>query len=105
MGRARLWLCCARSTWATWVTRAWSKSDVKRYLHENAQRTVAEWVSAGHLAPNGGDAQAMLATAQSADSITVLVAGGFAGAFSQVIPLWGGGSNSQSVCKDIVVPS
>ena len=24
----------------------WSKSDVKRYLHENAQRTVAEWVRA-----------------------------------------------------------
>ena len=83
----------------------WSKADVKRYLHENAQRTVEEWVSAGHMAPNGGDAEAMLATARSADSITVLVAGGFAGAFSQVIPLWGGGSNSQSVCKEIVVPS
>ena len=82
----------------------WSKADVKRFLHENAQRTVAEWVSAGHMTPDGGDAEAMLATAQSADSITVLVAGGFAGAFSQVIPLWGGGSNSQSVCKDIVVP-
>lgn len=82
----------------------WSKADVKRFLHENAQRTVAEWHTAGRELPDGLDADAMLATAESEDSITLLVAGGFAGAFSQVIPLWGGGSNSRSVCKEIVVP-
>ena len=82
----------------------WSKADVKEFLHESAHRKAVEWVSAGHMSPDGADPEAMLATAQSADSITVLVAGGFAGAFSQVIPLWGGGSNSRSVCKQVVVP-
>ena len=79
----------------------WSKSDVKQFLHENAQRKIGEWISAGHRAPSGSDPEKMLATAQSPDNITLLVAGGFAGAFSQVIPLWGGGSNSHSVCKEI----
>ena len=82
----------------------WSKADVKRFLHENAQRTVAEWQSAGREMPDGLDADAVLATADSPDSITLLVAGGFAGAFSQVIPLWGGGSNSRSVCRQIELP-
>ena len=82
----------------------WSKADVKGFLYENAQRRIAEWASAGHMSPDGADPETMLATAQSPDNITVLVAGGFAGAFSQVIPLWGGGSNSRSVCKQIAVP-
>ena len=82
----------------------WSKTDVKQFLHESAQRKVADWVAAGHMSRDGADPEAMLATAQSADNITVLVAGGFAGAFSQVIPLWGGGSNSRSVSKQIAVP-
>ena len=81
----------------------WSKADVKTFLHENAQRTVAEWAAAGREVPDGLDSDAIMTTAQSADSITLLVAGGFAGAFSQVIPLWGGGSNSRSVCKQIKV--
>ena len=82
----------------------WSKADVKRFLHENAQRTIADWVAAGHMSPDGADMEAKLATVQSADNITLLVAGGFAGAFSQVIPLWGGGSNSRSVCKQVAAP-
>lgn len=82
----------------------WSKADVKGYLSERAKRKVSEWLDAGHTTPDGADPEAMLATAPSADNITVLVAGGFAGAFSQVIPLWGGGANSQSVCREIIVP-
>ena len=35
---------------------------------------------------------------------SVMVAGGAAGGFSAVIPLWGGGANSQSVVKAIRVP-
>ena len=83
----------------------WTKAHVKQFLHENAQRAMAEWVAAGHMPREGIDAETMQAATQSADSITLVVAGGFAGAFSQVIPLWGGGSNSRSVCKQIVVPS
>ena len=40
-----------------------------------------------------------LHSVESADAITVVVAGGLAGAFSCVIPLWGGGSGSRSVTK------
>jgi len=40
---------------------------------------------------------------ESADGITVVVAGGPAGNFSQVIPLWGGGSVSQSVSRGIAI--
>ncbi len=82
----------------------WSKADVKRFLHENAQRTVEQWAASGHMTPDGARADTMLTTATSEDSITLIVAGGFAGAFSQVIPLWGGGSNSRSVCNQIAVP-
>ena len=82
----------------------WSKADVKAFLSERARRKVVDWIDAGHTAPDGADPEAMLATVESGDNITLLVAGGFAGAFSQVIPLWGGGSNSRSVCKKIDIP-
>lgn len=83
----------------------WTKAQVKQFLHENAQRRMEDWVNAGFMPHADSDADAMIAVAQSADSITLLVAGGFAGAFSQVIPLWGGGSNSQSVTREIAVSS
>ncbi len=82
----------------------WTKAQVKQFLHENAQRTVSDWLNAGHMLDGGANPEAMLAATQSPDSITLVVAGGFAGAFSQVIPLWGGGSNSRSVCKRIAIP-
>ena len=81
----------------------WSKDDVRRFLHESARRTIADWAAAGHMPKAGMDADAVLAATESPDSITPIVAGGFAGAFSQVIPLWGGGSNSRSVCTRVRV--
>lgn len=83
----------------------WSKAQVKAYLHETARRKVADWQRAGAF-PRDGDADpdAMLAVMDSADGITLLVAGGAAGAFSHVIPLWGGGSNSRSVTRPIETP-
>ena len=82
----------------------WTKAQVKAYLHETAQRRASEWVRAGALPDGAVDAESMLAVMDGADGITVLVAGGAAGAFSHVIPLWGGGSNSRSVTRKIATP-
>ena len=80
----------------------WSKRQVKEYLFERSQRRVSEWVSAGGMSDGGdADADSLASVGRSADSFTVAVAGGAAGAFSAIIPLWGGGSNSQSVTRAI----
>ena len=81
----------------------WSKSRVKEFLYEAAQRPVSEWVKAGWTALDTGpdDAAVPKGVANGPDSVTVIVAGGAAGAFSAIIPLWGGGSNSRSVTKEI----
>jgi hypothetical protein len=52
-------------------------------------------------APESPDNDRLVAVAQSPDSITVVVAGGLAGGFSDVIPLWGGGTNSRSVTRPV----
>lgn len=83
----------------------WSKKQVKEFLYEVAQRSASDWANAGAMLPGGqADGDKLVPVAQSPDSITVLVAGGPAGAFSSVIPLWGGGSNSRSVIKPIRTP-
>ena len=81
----------------------WSKSQVKDFLFETARRKNSDWLKAGPVA-GGEDTEALTGVAQSPESVTVIVAGGAAGAFSQVIPLWGGGSNSRSVTRKIEVP-
>ena len=82
----------------------WSKRQVKEFLHETARRKASEWERVDALPGPVNDPDASIGVAQSPDSITVLVAGGAAGGFSAVIPLWGGGANSQSVVKAIRVP-
>ena len=47
------------------------------------------------------DPEASYGVGISPDSFTLIGGGGAAGAFSAIIPLWGGGSNSQSVTKPI----
>ncbi len=78
----------------------WSKERVKEFLHGAARRTIAEWRGAGRFIRDsvGGDGD-HLHSAISPEAITVIVAGGHAGAFSCVIPLWSGGSGSRSVTK------
>jgi hypothetical protein len=80
----------------------WSKKQVKEFLFKRSQRKVSEWVQAGTIPDTTSeDAESLKAVGRSPDSITVVAAGGPAGAFSAIIPLWGGGSNSQSVTKQI----
>ena len=85
------------------ASAGWSKGQVKEYLFRTAQRRLSDWTRAGDdvgVGPNER-ADATLAVADGPDAVTVVVAGGAAGAFSAIIPLWGGGSNSRSVTKPV----
>jgi hypothetical protein len=80
----------------------WSKRQVKEYLYERARRPATEWAGAGAMAPpEGPNADALIPVVQAPEGVTVIVAGGLAGGFSDVIPLWGGGSNSRSVTTPV----
>ena len=80
----------------------WTKEQVKEFLHHISQRTISEWRARGRFIRDSvGAAEDMLHSALSEDSITIIVAGGRAGAFSCVIPLWGGGTGSRSVTRRI----
>lgn len=82
----------------------WTKAQVKQHLFESAQRSDVDWRAAGAVLPaDQGDGPHMVSVAAEPDSVTVVVAGGAAGAFSSIIPLWGGGSNSRSVSKRVQV--
>ena len=82
----------------------WSRRDVQEHLFETARRSAAEWSERG-VQVDATDADAAVPVAQSPESITPIVAGGAAGAFSAVIALWGGGSNSRSVTREVRIAS
>ena len=84
----------------------WSKLQVKEYLAEKAQRTVGDWAEAGRLESKHvfEDQERLLGVCRNPDSATIVVAGGAAGAFVDIIPLWGGGTNSMPVTRDIEIP-
>ena len=78
----------------------WSKEQVREFLHESAQRPIDEWRSAGRfIRDEVGAGDDSLHSVTSAEGISIVVAGGRAGAFSCVIPLWSGGTGSRSVTK------
>ena len=78
----------------------WTKAQVKQFLWESAQRPASEWSRAGRLVRDAAPDDA-IPCVSSVDGISVVVAGGGAGAFSCVIPLWGGGTGSMSVTRAI----
>ena len=80
----------------------WSKKQMKELVFKEAHRPAAEWVRTGAVAAGSADGAAMRGAAKSPDGITLLVAGGQASTVSHIIPLWGGGSNSRSVIREIV---
>lgn len=80
----------------------WSKQQVKEFLFERSRRTASEWAAAGGV-EGGAEGDDLVGVGRSPESFTLVVAGGPAGAFSSIIPLWGGGTNSQSVTRRIEV--
>ena len=84
----------------------WSKTRLSETLFDITRRRKADWMRAGAMpmGPDAEDLDEMVGVAASPESITVIVAGGAAGAFSAIIPLWGGGLNSRSVTKEVRFP-
>ena len=76
----------------------WTRRQVQEALFEASQRTAGDWMRSGAPAADTDDPAPV---ARSPESFTLVVAGGMAGAFSAIIPLWGGGSNSRSVARAI----
>ena len=78
----------------------WTKRQVAQYVWERSRRTAAEWDEHGYPAGRPDD-DGPIGVVGGPEGITIVVAGGKAGAFTAIIPLWGGGSNSRSVTKVI----
>ena len=81
----------------------WSRRDVQEHLYRAARRTASAWARMG-VAVGDDDPDAMVGVARAPESVTPIVAGGAAGAFSSVVALWGGGGNSRSVTKEVRTP-
>ena len=80
----------------------WTKSQVRDFLYETVVRSDNEW-GFGSIPPGPRPSgSTMTHSALTPDSFTLLVAGGAAGAFSSVIPLWASGVGSHSVTKEII---
>jgi len=79
----------------------WGKSEIRDYLFNASTRSNIAWAKGsnppGDLPTGNTSSPATLGP----EGFTILVAGGAAGAFSNVIPLWGKGVGSQSVSKRI----
>jgi len=84
----------------------WSKQDMRRYLSEQARRTVADLKRGGGLpgAIGPGDEAKYIPVVERADDIMIVAAGGHEGAMSAVIPSWGPKVSSTAVTWPIARP-
>ncbi len=78
----------------------WSKDRVKKALYRAGQRPASEWERGGTKAPMQDD-DPLIGTVNTPERVTVIVAGGEAGGGCAVIKLWGGGSDSKPVTKEV----
>ena len=86
----------------TVIARAtWGKDEIRRFLHERAQRSAADLKRAGRLpgpiAPE--DERKLLPAVLDSDDILVVAAGGWAGSYSVVIAGWAGREHSRAVTR------
>ena len=79
----------------------WDKSEIRDYLYNASTRSNMAWAKGSN--PPGGlpTGTASSPATLGPEGFTILVAGGTAGAFSNVIPLWSKGVGSQSVSRRI----
>lgn len=78
----------------------WSKERAKQALFEAGRRKASAWAEAG-AGVGSEDPDAIVGVANSASSITLIVAGGAAGGACAVVPLWGSGANSVPKTREI----
>jgi hypothetical protein len=81
----------------------WSKQDLRTYLAEHAQRSVASAKRAGWLKgePTPDDESQQLRWFSGPDKVLVVVAGGKTAAVSAVLPPWMGGAGSDPITRAI----
>jgi hypothetical protein len=84
----------------------WSKADIRQYCFEHTKTSRAELkrinLVAGAVEP--ADESAMVSLVDTPDDFLVVAAGSRAGAFSALIPGWGGKGTSQNVTRGIRRP-
>ena len=85
------------------VDRQWSKKDVRAFLHQEAQRTVADLARMGRHAPPATPeaGSRRIPAVAGPDDIMVVAAGGDAGSYTGVISGWSGKFHSEAVTKAI----
>jgi len=80
----------------------WTKDRVKEALYRAGRRPASAWAKVGGDVPLN-DPDALIGAVNSPHSVTVIVAGGEAGGGCAVIQLWGGGTNSRPVTREIKI--
>jgi hypothetical protein len=88
---------------ATIAQSGWSKAQVRQFLYEHTQNSVAHLKRterlAGAIQPADETRQRPLV--ETPDDILVVAAGGRAGAFSAYVPGWGSKRSSRAVTKEV----
>ena len=79
----------------------WSKADIRTYVFEHTQNSLAHLKRTGRLAGDvkPGDETTLRPIVASPEDIVVVAAGGRAGAFSAYIPGWASRRSSEAVTK------
>ncbi len=102
-GQGEMMVVIARELMGPIQEAGWSKDRVRKFLHLHARRTFEEWVQVSKAEPDSaeGDGDRQVPVCQVPDDIVVVPAGGEAGVWAAVIPMWGGGVTSRSVTREI----
>ena len=78
----------------------WTKERARRFVYQRAQRTAQEWADAYKAElPKPGQERQPVGVLQDPDKLYIVPAGGPAGTWSAVIPMWGRGINSRAVTR------
>lgn len=80
----------------------WSKAQVREFLWERAQRTAKDWAACYRAEdPRPGTGDSLVPVVLKPQGIFVLAAGGHAGTWSAVVPMWASGRNSRGITRPI----
>ena len=103
VGQPQYMVILAGEHTATIAKDGWSKAEVRQYLFEHTQNTVAHLKRTERLAGaiQSGDETRLRPLLDNPDDILVVAAGGRAGAFSAYVPGWGSRRSSQAVTKEV----
>ena len=84
----------------------WSKSMMREFLFEKAQRTREEWAKVYRAElPVAGTERERIPVCSTPNAIVILAAGGQGGPWPTLVPRWSRGNNAKSITKRIDTPS